>query len=250
MNDIQLSERLIKAAGFVTPGSFVVDVGTDHGFVPIYLIKEKIARHVIAMDVNEGPLGRAREHVAEYKLEDEIELRLSDGLKALNHGEADTMICAGMGGLLMLRILQEGQPVKKGINHLILQPQSDLFLFRKTLFEQNLFIEDEREVFEDGKYYTIMSVKTDIQATESAYENAAGMLMESCGCDKEHALVICHRFGPALILKRDPVLKDYLLHEKDICEKILLKLSEVEHTDRMRDIINKKNDITIVAGLY
>jgi tRNA (adenine22-N1)-methyltransferase len=250
MKNVQLSERLFAAASLVPGGSRVADVGTDHGFVPIYLINENLAEHVVAMDVNEGPLERAREHVQEYGLDDRIELRLSDGLKELLEGEADTMVCAGMGGLLMMRILKEGDPVNKGIKTLILQPQSDLVNFRIYLRENNLVIDDEREIFEDGKYYTMMRVRADYVGERTPLEEAVLDIEKSAGCDRERALHICHRFGPVLIKKRDPVLKKYLEHELNVCNKILKKLSENEHTDRIRDIINKKNDITTVLSMY
>ena len=97
---MKLSDRLeriaAKAAG-VTEG-YAADVGTDHGFVPIRLIESGKVKHVVAMDVRKGPLERACEHVEEYHMEDQIETRLSDGLKELKPGEADTVIIAGMGG--------------------------------------------------------------------------------------------------------------------------------------------------------
>ena len=86
----------------------MADVGTDHGFVPIRLMETGTVRHVVAMDVRKGPLSRAAEHVREYHMEDRIETRLSDGLQELKAGEADTVIIAGMGGELMLRILRDG----------------------------------------------------------------------------------------------------------------------------------------------
>ena len=110
---MKLSDRLeriaAKAAG-VTEG-YAADVGTDHGFVPIRLIESGKVKHVVAMDVRKGPLERACEHVGEYHMEDQIETRLSDGLKELKPGEADTVIIAGMGGELMLRILRDGAHV-------------------------------------------------------------------------------------------------------------------------------------------
>ncbi len=249
MSNIQLSKRLNAACEMVNPHSRVADVGTDHGFVPIYLMENHIADHVVAMDVNEGPLERATEHVREYGFESMIEIRLSDGLEKLSEGEADTLICCGMGGLLMMRILEEGKPKEKGIEHMILQPQSDLFGFRKYLYENKFFIEDEREIFEDGKYYTAMKAVTNGNA-EDSYEKAFEVFNEKEEMDKDRAFTICHRFGPTLILKRDEVLKQYLEHELELCNKILLKLSENEHSDRMRDIINKKNDISFVLSLY
>lgn len=249
MSNIQLSKRLNAACEMVNIHSRVADVGTDHGFVPIYLMENNIADHVVAMDVNEGPLERATEHVREHGFEGRIEIRLSDGLEKLSEGEADTLICCGMGGLLMMRILEEGRPKEKGITHMILQPQSDLFGFRKYLYENHFFIEEEREIFEDGKYYTAMKAGTS-DNIEDPYEKAFEAFCKKVEMDKARAITICHRFGPTLILKTDEVLKQYLEHELELCDKIILKLSENEHSDRMRDIINKKNDISFVLSLF
>ena len=95
---MKLSERLNTVVSFVKPGSRVVDVGTDHGYVPIELAQRGIISHGLAMDVRKGPLERAKEHIRQYGLEDVIETRLSDGICQLQDHEADTVIVAGMGG--------------------------------------------------------------------------------------------------------------------------------------------------------
>ena len=104
---IELSNRLRRIADMVSKGNVVCDVGCDHGFVSIYLIKQGIASFVYAMDVRKGPLDRAKEHIAAYNLEDKIETRLSDGVEKLAVGEAGAMVLAGMGGKLMQKILKE-----------------------------------------------------------------------------------------------------------------------------------------------
>ena len=92
---VALSRRMQAVADMVTTGNRVVDVGCDHGYVSIYLVQQKRTTHALAMDINNGPLLRAREHVEEAGLEGYITLRLSDGLGAFRKGEADTLICAG-----------------------------------------------------------------------------------------------------------------------------------------------------------
>jgi len=123
---MQLSKRLSAVAEFVTPGGCLVDVGTDHGYVPIALLEQQKISSAIAMDVNRGPLERAREHIAQYNMGDYIETRLSDGLHALRAGEGDSLLIAGMGGGLTVRILSEGEPLLSGFRELILEPQSDI----------------------------------------------------------------------------------------------------------------------------
>jgi len=153
---MQLSKRLSAVAEFVTPGGCLVDVGTDHGYVPIALLEQKKISSAIAMDVNRGPLERAREHIAQYQMGDYIETRLSDGLHALRAGEGDSLLIAGMGGGLTIRILSEGEPLLSGFRELILEPQSDIDRVRAWLLEHGFFLAQENFVEEDGKYYPIL----------------------------------------------------------------------------------------------
>lgn len=98
---MQLSIRMQAVADMVTPGGKVADVGTDHGYVPIYLIEQNKAFHAIAMDVRKGPLARAGENIVRFGCSGRIETRLSDGLERLEPNEADTVIIAGMGACLL-----------------------------------------------------------------------------------------------------------------------------------------------------
>ena len=92
---MQLSKRLSAVAEFVTPGGCLVDVGTDHGYVPIALLEQQKISSAIAMDVNRGPLERAREHIAQYQMGDYIETRLSDGLHAWSRSRISTACVHG-----------------------------------------------------------------------------------------------------------------------------------------------------------
>ena len=148
MGPVLLSERLRAVASMVTPGSRVCDVGCDHGFVSIWLVEQNVSPRVLAMDVRVGPLGAAGRHVAQRGLEPLIETRLSDGLHNYEIGEADSLICAGMGGRLMMRILGEEKAKTDSFTELILQPQSEIMQFRTWLREQGLRITDEKMVEE------------------------------------------------------------------------------------------------------
>lgn len=163
---MELSKRLLAVAGLVTEKNTVCDVGCDHGYVPVYLVQEGISPKVIAMDVNKGPLERAREHIACSKLGAYIETRLSDGLAALLKGEAQTLIIAGMGGRLMVRILEEGWEKAASMEELILQPQSDIAFVRQFLRKKGFAATAEDMVLEDGKYYPMMKVKPEAVRTK------------------------------------------------------------------------------------
>ena len=149
MKPITLSKRLQAVADMVSVGSRVCDVGCDHGFVSIYLTEQGISPRVLAMDVRKGPLSAAAEHVTERGLDGQITVRLSDGLHNYNIGEADTLICAGMGGRLMMRILSDDAEKTASFGELILQPQSELEAFRRFLYEQGYRITEENMIEEE-----------------------------------------------------------------------------------------------------
>ena len=274
-----LSKRLQTVADMVEPGSKVADVGTDHGFVPIYLAKAGLASHAIAMDVRKGPLERATQHVKEYKLEDVIETRLSDGLEKLFEGEADTMICAGMGGPLMQKILENKDPRSVKLKTLILEPQSELMQFRIFLREKGYEIVQEEFLLEDGKYYpviktvvnyelspekteTISKSETDIASEEftnlpKAYLNAIDKLKQILDSKKENytdsqLLRICDRFGPCILTSPNADFKSFLVHEKAVCDTILGKISDVKdsHIKRAEQISLERSDINIALHLF
>ena len=105
--NIVLSQRMRMVADMVSKGNVLADIGCDHGFVSIYLLENGICPKVIAMDVNEGPLLRAGEHIKERGLSPYIDVRLSDGMEKLLLGEADSILIAGMGGRLVIKILTD-----------------------------------------------------------------------------------------------------------------------------------------------
>ena len=133
---MELSKRLQAVANLVSVGLTVADVGTDHGYIPIYLLENGKCAKALAMDVNRGPLLRAKEHIVEHGFEEMIETRLSDGVKQLRIGECEAVVIAGMGGALTIKILEEGKEVFKSLTEFVLQPQSELYKVRKYLIEQ------------------------------------------------------------------------------------------------------------------
>ena len=155
---MDLSKRLQTIISLVEPGEMIADIGTDQGYVPIALVRRGICRKGLAMDVGNGPLERAREHIHAHSMENVIETRLSDGLHMLQPGEADRIVIAGMGGPLMQRILEEGEAAARAAGQLILSPHSGLREFRRFLTENHYYIQNEAMLREDGKDYTILIV--------------------------------------------------------------------------------------------
>lgn len=167
---MQLSARMERLASKVPYGSRLADVGTDHGYIPIALVLGGRISFAVAMDVNPGPLKRAEEHIRGQKLSAYIETRLSDGLTALRAGEADTVLIAGMGGALTVRILKGGAHCLCDVKELILQPQSEIHLVRKWLCENGYRITEEDMVQDAGKFYPIMKAVHGEQQTPGEVE--------------------------------------------------------------------------------
>jgi len=263
-----LGHEIPSAAGsanFGVPGRFrcVADVGCDHGYVSIYLVQKGIAETAIAMDVRKGPLSMAENNIREYGLEEKIDLRLSDGLSLLNKDEADALVIAGMGGKLMISILGKKDIRELGIKTAILQPQSDIPEFRQFLRDKGYLIENEKIVFEDGKYYFPMRVKVaclrqgnDTEGYSESYsfpenEQYVKKVMElfpsEGGAD---ILRICNRYGEHNILRRDELLKTYLEHGLEVNKSILASLKGGEHPEREEALLTEQKDIELVLGLY
>ena len=156
---MELSKRLQAVADLVTAHYKLADIGTDHAYIPIYLTQQKKITEAVALDVNEGPLQRAEEHIRENGLEAEIETRLSNGFQALQPGEVQSAVIAGMGGGLVIRILTEGAEVVRKLEECILQPQSEIEKVRAFLLEKGYEFLEEDMVCEDGKYYPMMRVE-------------------------------------------------------------------------------------------
>lgn len=169
-----MTERLFAVASFAQKGSKVADVGTDHAYIPIYLLTNGISDSAIAMDINCGPLLRAKENIEKFGLEDKISTRLSNGLSELNEGECDTVIIAGMGGILINRILEDAKNLYPDIKHYVLQPMTAVEETRKFLEKNGFCIEDERLAKEENKIYTVILAKRGIMKIENEIDYYIG----------------------------------------------------------------------------
>ncbi len=144
------SERLKLIATKVKKGASVIDVGTDHAYIPIYLMKKGIAKKALATDIGKGPLDRAKQNIALHGVN--VETFLANGLEGIDTSEFDTVIIAGMGGILISEIL-EATPCDKTF---ILQPMTMTDKLRRYLSKNGYVILDETLVVEDGKLYTVL----------------------------------------------------------------------------------------------
>ena len=170
---MKLSLRMETVKNTVVPCETVCDVGCDHGFVSIALVKEGLSKRVIACDINKGPLAAATENIKAAGLSASIETRLSDGLhKVDKEDNPDAIVIAGMGGALTVKILTEGRDVLKSVSQLVLQPQSELFLVRKWLRNEGYNITKECFLYDAGKPYFVIDARPGKPTPHTDEENA------------------------------------------------------------------------------
>lgn len=224
---MKLSKRLETIASFVAEGSSIADIGTDHGYIPICLVERGIAPRALAMDVRQGPLDRARAHVEEAGYSDQITTRLSDGLAAMKPGEADTVIIAGMGGELILHILEEGRALWPGIRQFVLSPHSETGKVRAYLRREGFRIRREAMVKDEGKYYPVMDVTPD-------------------GRKQQEGRLIDDLYGAFLLEARDPVLREYLAAERRKAEELLRSLEQADTEGARQRVRSLREEIGLL----
>lgn len=157
MNSI-LTPRLLKIAEMVPKGASVIDVGTDHAYVPIYLLSEEKATCALATDVHDGPIRRAAENISSYGLSHKIKTQKADGLLGVDSTAYDTVIIAGMGGILISEILSNANETKG--KTFILQPMTASRELREYLLNNGFIIVDEGIVQEEEKLYVVIKAET------------------------------------------------------------------------------------------
>lgn len=152
----QLDGRLSACAALVRRDCKLADIGTDHGYLPIYLVKQGRIRRAVAADINVGPLQRAAMHVRKYEAEDQVQTRISDGLEVIFPHEADDIVIAGMGGELIAKIIDKAPWLRDPDKHLILQPMTAALELRRYLRQTGFSVKEEIAAIDDGKVYSAM----------------------------------------------------------------------------------------------
>lgn len=150
-----MTPRLYAIASMVPQGAFFADVGTDHAYLPIYLAENNLISHAVAADINRDPLLRAKGNIKKYNLEEKIDTCLSDGFEELDGNSFDTASIAGMGGILIARILEKAPRGKL----YILQPMRDAHFLRAYLSSNGFELVDEKLAEEGNKIYTVIAVR-------------------------------------------------------------------------------------------
>ncbi|GHU61472.1 SAM-dependent methyltransferase [Clostridia bacterium] len=210
-----ISKRLQEIATFVSQGNTVIDVGCDHAYLPIFLIQKKISPKVFAFDSRQGPLKQAKEHILDYEVDKQVELRLSDGLEALQGKEGQTVILSGLGRKVIQKIVEDRWTETGHIQEWIFSPQSEWELFYSFLNQYAFVLEDERMIKEKEKYYLIIKAKR---------RNLYPLRPQK------------FTYGTILIQRKDKIFQEYL-------EKKRAELEELEKT------ISGKSSSTVLIRL-
>jgi tRNA (adenine22-N1)-methyltransferase len=211
MRNMDLSIRLNAIVNMIEKCDSVIDVGTDHGYVPIYLVKSGVIKSAIASDINKGPVEKAKNNIAVNNVSEQISCRLGSGLSTVKKGEVQIAIIAGMGGNLIRDILEADLDVVKEFEYMILQPVQNAEVLREYLCVAGYDIIDEEICKDDGKFYEIIKVK---YATKP-------LILAS----------IYYEISKVLIDKKSVVMKDFIVYK-------LLKYTKV---------YNSLNDGTVLS---
>ena len=225
MRPIELSPRLRAVADLVPEGAKFVDVGTDHAYLPVYLIQRGVLTHAVVSDLREGPLDRARQTAAHYGLTERLSFRLCDGLARVMPEEGETIAIAGMGGETIAAILNAAPWTKLGKRRLILQPMSALPDLRRWLAKAGYTILREVLCQEGPKLYTVLLVEPGEMPPLSAAECWVGR--QETGKD-------------------DPLRTALLEGQKKRVERAL---GGIAHSSRPEDIPWRQELEQVLAGL-
>lgn len=220
---MKLTDRLLKIASLVTKGKKVADIGTDHGYIPVYLLNKGYIDFAILADVNKGPLENARGEVRHNNLLKKVDLRLGSGIEVLKVNEVDEVIIAGMGGILISELLEAKLEVAHSVDKLILQPMQAQNELRKYLLNNGYEILDEVLVKEDFRVYEIIIARYIDKNTVVEDE-------------------IYYEIGKKLIENKDPLLNEFIDKKIFVYNSILKKIE-----GKSSEGINKKIEDSKVA---
>ncbi len=218
---MKLSKRLQTIASLVPLNSITADIGTDHGYIPRFLIEENISKLVIASDVSQGSLDKTISYIDELNLSNKVIPRIGDGLEVLKPFEVDTVVIAGMGGLLIRDILDKSRDITNSITHFVLQPMVASKELREYLLNNGFIILDEELVYEDEKFYEIIYAKKGKDLVEKD---------------------IHYEISRILIEKKHPVLLDFLRAKVHSVEQIISSL-EGKDTEKSKEKLKELTEL-------
>ncbi len=221
---MELSKRLMKIASYVNYCEAIADIGTDHGYIPIYLVKNNKCNSAIASDINKGPIEKASTNIRFEGLSEKIKCLLGGGLKPLKVGEVNGVIIAGMGGNLIRDIILEDIEKVKLYDFLILQPAQNPEVLRKFLYNNNFEILNEDLILDDGKFYELFKVKYN--------ENAKKINVKD---------EISYEISSILLESNNSLVNDYIKSKIKKYENIITYIKDdTSLAKKKKDILNEK----------
>ena len=221
---MELSKRLMKIASYVNYCEAIADIGTDHGYIPIYLVKNNKCNSAIASDINKGPIEKASTNIRFEGLSEKIKCLLGGGLKPLKVGEVNGVIIAGMGGNLIRDIILEDIEKVKLYDFLILQPAQNPEVLRKFLYNNNFEILNEDLILDDGKFYELFKVKYN--------ENAKKINVKD---------EISYEISSILLESNNSLVNDYIKSKIKKYENIMTYIKDdTSLAKKKKDILNEK----------
>ncbi|WP_026884906.1 tRNA (adenine(22)-N(1))-methyltransferase [Clostridium akagii] len=203
---MEISSRLECIAKMIEKCDSIADIGTDHGYVPIYLIEKGICKHAIASDINMGPVEKARANIKHENAEKSIECRLGPGFSTVKPREVNVAIIAGMGGNLIRDIIEEGIQVFKSLDYVVLQPVQNPDVLRKYIYESGYIVLDEDLCKDENKYYEVIKIK---------YNNEPKVLSD-----------VYYEVSKILLEKKHPLVKEYVCLKIKKYDKIFNNIND------------------------
>ena len=218
---MKLTDRLLKIASLVSDGKKIADIGTDHGYIPVYLLKEGRVPFAVLADVNKGPLDNAHKEVIQNNLLDKVDLRLGSGIEILEIGEVEEVIIAGMGGILISELLEAKKEVAHNVEKLILQPMQAQEELRYYLLNNGYEILEEVLVREDFRIYEIIVAK---------YTGKNTIIEDE----------IYYEVGIKLLENKDSLFKDFIEKKIKTYSSIVSKLEAIDKKRNESEVTIKK----------
>jgi tRNA (adenine22-N1)-methyltransferase len=218
VNEVKLSKRLETVANSIPIGAKIVDIGSDHAYLPIYCYLNGIVSFAVAGEVVEGPFQTARNQVKRLGLDKTIDVRKGDGLEVVSSGEVDVVTICGMGGALITSILDSGKEKLIGVKRLILQPNISAISIRKWLILNGWTLTEEFIIEEDNKIYEVLVAEE------------GNPLQPYTETDLEKQLLL----GPYLLREKSSVFIKKWKFERQNWERIVAKLEEANDSEEIR----------------
>ena len=220
MNEIKLSKRLKAVADYVDKGAKLADIGSDHAYLTTYLVQKNEVEFAVAGEVVKGPFEIAKNHVAQANLKENIQVRLANGLAAIeNVDKIDTIVIAGMGGILISEILEAGKGKLSSVKRLILQANNHEDTLRQWLTEHQFVIKAEQILLEAGKFYEIIVAEP--TTNENPVLSANDLL-----------------FGPFLSKEKSVIFQQKWQKELNTLNKIIDRLPD-EQTEKREEVLTE-----------